>query len=79
MDTTTSVVATAAVVTVGEWSKPDKRFGIKRVVGFMMLAILLAAMEAANQKFARQFAALLLVGALFTYAIPISKKLGFTK
>lgn len=79
MDTTTSVVATAVVVSVGEWSKPDRKFSIRNVVGFMMLAIFLAALEAGNEKFARQFAALILVSALFVYAIPISKKLGFTK
>lgn len=79
MDTTTAVVATAVVVTAGEWAKNDKGPSIKIVVGGMVLAMFLSALSTSNDKFAAQFSVLILMGALFTYIIPITKKLGFTK
>lgn len=79
MDTTTSVVLTSVIVAVGQWSKKDGKITIKLVIGMMVLAIILAAMESGNEKLARQFAALILVGALLTNVVPITKKLGFSK
>lgn len=79
MDTTTLTVLSVVIVTVGQWSKKDGKVSIKLVVGGMVLAIMLAAMDSANEKLARQFAALILVTVLLTYMIPIAKKLGFTK
>lgn len=79
MDTTTSVVATAVVVTAGQWAKNNKGPNIKVVVGGMVLAVILSAMSQGNEKLAQQFAMLVLVAALLTYAIPITKKLGFSK
>lgn len=79
MDTTTSVVATSVVVLAGEWAKHDKGPSIKLVVGGMVLAVFLSVMSQSNDKLASQFATLILVGAVFNYAIPITKKLGFSK
>lgn len=79
MDTTTSVVLTSVIVAVGQWAKKDGKITMKLVVGMMVLAVILSAMESGNEKLARQFAALILVGALLTNVIPITKKLGFSK
>lgn len=79
MDTTTSVVAAVLIVAVGQWSKKDGKISIKLVIGMMFLAIFLSALSSANEKLAQQFAALILVGAVFTYFMPIAKKLGYTK
>lgn len=79
MDTTNSVVLTVVIVSVGQWAKKDGKISIKLVVGMMVLAIMLSALEQGNEKLARQFAALILVGAVLVYAVPITKKLGFAK
>jgi len=79
MDTTTSVVLTVVIVSVGQWAKKDGSISIKLVVGMMVLAIMLSALESGNEKLAKQFAALILVGAVLVYAVPITKKLGFAK
>lgn len=79
MDAATTVAATAAIIAVGEWSKPVRKLGIKNVVGFMVLAVGLSVMENANAEFASKMGALVLVSALFIYAVPITKKLGFAK
>jgi hypothetical protein len=79
MDTTSAVVATGVVVFAGQWAKEDEGPSIKLVVGGMVLAVFLAAMSQSNEKLASQFATLILVGALLTYVIPISKKLGYSK
>lgn len=79
MDTTTSVVLAVIITAVGEWSKDDGKVSIKLVVGMMVLALFLSAMDSANSELARKFALLILVGAVFVNAIPISKKLGFSK
>lgn len=79
MDTTTSVVAAVLIVAVGQWAKKDGKIGIKLVIGLMFLAIFLSALSSANEKLAQQFAALILVGAVLTYFLPIAKKLGYSK
>lgn len=79
MDTTTSAVLAVVIVTVGQWAEKDGKVSIKLVVGMMVLTLMLSALDSANEKLARQFAALILVSAVFTYAIPIFKKLGLTK
>lgn len=78
MDTTTSVVATGVVVTVGEWAS-EKRLGIKVFVGLAAVAIFLSVMQAGNDKLAQQFATLILVSAVLIYGVPIGKKLGGLK
>lgn len=79
MDTTTTTVLSFIIVTVGQWSKKDGKISLKLVVGMMVLTLMLSALDSANEKLAKQFAALILVTVLLTYTIPITKKLGFTK
>lgn len=79
MDTTTSTVIAGVIVAVGQWAKKDGTVSIKLVVGMMVLVLMLSALDSAQPKLAKQFAALILVTVVFTYAIPITKKLGFTK
>lgn len=75
MDTTTSTLATGLVVVIGRWTE-EKEVSFKIFVGIAVLAVALAVMQASNEKLARQFGVLILVSALFTYGIPISKKIG---
>lgn len=79
MDTTTSTVAAVLIVTVGQWAKKDGKISIKLVIGMMVLVLMLSMIGSANEKFAKQLSALILVGAVFTYFMPITKKLGLTK
>lgn len=79
IDTTTSAVATGVVVTAGQWAKNDKGPSIKVIVGMLFLAYFLSILGAGNQVIASRFAALILVGALMVYTIPITKKMGLTK
>lgn len=78
MNTTTSVVATGVVVTVGQWSQ-EKRLTMKVFVGIAALAIFLSIMESGNEKLAQQFGMLILVSAVLIYGVPIGKKLGGLK
>lgn len=80
MDTTSSTVAAVIIVVVGQWAKDkENSVSIKLVVGMMVLVLMLSMLSSANEKFAQQLSALILVGAVFTYAMPIVKKLGLTK
>jgi hypothetical protein len=76
MDTNTSMVLTGVIVAGGQWAQ-SKTIPIKIVVGGGIAAIFLAAISATNDKLARQFALLILVGAIFAYGIPIATKLGY--
>jgi hypothetical protein len=78
MDTTTSVVLTGTIVTVGTWSE-GKPLNVRIVVGGTVLAVTLAALDSSNPQFAQAMAALILTAALFEYAIPIAHKLGFAQ
>lgn len=77
MNTTNSVVATAAIVTVGKWSN-DETISVRIVVGGLFLAISLSIMEQSSPKFASRFATLVLVVAAFTYVPAIAYKAGLT-
>lgn len=79
MDTTSATVAAVLIVTVGQWAKKNGTVSIKLVVGMMVLVLMLSMLSSANEKLAKQFATLILVGAVFTYFVPIAKKLGLTK
>jgi hypothetical protein len=77
MDTTSSVVLTAAITSVGRWAE-GKSLSINVVVGGAVLAVMLAALASANEDFASKMALLILVAALFRYMVPIAKKAGWT-
>jgi phosphatidylglycerophosphate synthase len=79
IDTTTSAVAIGVIVTTGQWAKTGEPPKIKVIVGMLFMAYFLALLSAGNQKLGSQFAALILVGAVLAYAIPITRKLGLTK
>lgn len=66
MNTTTSVVATAAIVTAGRWSE-GKGIELKVAIGATTLGIFLAVLDSANEQFASQLALLVLIVALFRY------------
>lgn len=74
MDATTSAVLTGTVVTVGRWSQ-GKGLEAKVVIGAGVFAIGLSAIASGQPEFAGKLGALVLVGALLTYGIPIAKAL----
>lgn len=78
MDTSTSALLTGVVVTAGKWSSGDG-ISVRTVLGAIFLAIILTVMNEANEKFARQFGVLILVGAVFRYAPKIIEKTGLAK
>lgn len=78
MDTTTSVVATGVVVTVGRWAD-EKKVEPRIFIGLGALAIFLAVFQSGNEKIAQQFALLILVTAVLLYGVPIGRKLGGIK
>lgn len=74
MDTTTSVFLTGVIVTVGRWSQ-GKGLTIRVVVGAVVLALFLSVLGNVDDKLGRGMALLVLLTAVLTYAIPITKKL----
>ena len=76
MDSTTAVVTTGVIVTVGRWTE-GKGLEANVVIGAAIYALFLSAIGSSQPKFAGQMATLTLVGALFIYAVPIAKKMGF--
>lgn len=73
MDTTTSIVGTSIVVTIGRWAD-EKQLDMRMFVGLAFVAIFLSIMENSNAKLAQQFGSLILISAILIYAIPISNK-----
>jgi hypothetical protein len=71
-DVSNTVFATGAIVVIGRWAT-DETLSVKIVTGGLFLALMLTAIANANENFARLFADLLLVSAIFTYGYPISK------
>lgn len=78
MGTSVSVVATIAVVALGQWSK-DKTVNMRFAVGSGVYAVLISLVGSGNQKLAEQMALLVLVTAFLLYIQPISAAIGFTK
>ncbi len=71
MNTTTSIVLTGAIVTLGQWLK-DKKVTMKIWVGVGVCAVILAVLSEADPKLASQFGALILIGAVLLYVEPIA-------
>ena len=69
MDSTTAVVTTGVIVTVGRWTE-GKGLEANVVIGAAIYALFLSAIGSSQPKFAGQMATLTLVGALFR-SIPI--------
>jgi hypothetical protein len=77
MSTTNSVVATAAIVTIGKWAN-DEKLSVRIVIGGMFLAVGLAMLEQGSPKLASRFALLVLVVASFMYVPVVAYKAGLT-
>lgn len=74
MNTTTSVVLTGAIVTLGQWLE-SKKVTMKIWIGVGVMAVMLAVMAEADPKLASQFGLLVLLGAVLIYAVPIGNAL----
>lgn len=75
--TTNMTVGTIAVVGVGKVVKGDG-FDVKTFMAGAIMALFLSALENIDQRLSQLFAGGILLTALYIYAIPITKKLGFT-
>jgi len=78
MNATSLVIAAAIVVAVGTVVQ-DKKFDIKAAFAAAVVALFLSMLANVDEKLATLFAGAVLLTALYMYAVPISKKLGFTK
>jgi hypothetical protein len=78
MDTGTAVVGTGLVVALGHWTQ-EKQIDIKVFVGIGVYAVSLAFIQQGSPELAGKFALLVLLAALFYYAVPIARKMGFTR
>lgn len=78
MDTSTSALLTSVLVVSGQWAN-GKGITTRVVLGGIFLAIVLSVMSNANEKLAKQFGLLILVGAVITYVPTILTKTGIGK
>ena len=69
-----TIVLTGVVVTAGHWAD-SKKMNVRFVVGLAIYALALAYLDNFNAQLAGTFAALVLVGAVWTYTPTISKHL----
>lgn len=76
--TVTAVIGTGLVVTLGTWAE-GKTLSVKPVVGGTFLALALTGIAAGSPDLAGRLALLILLVAMFRYALPILKKAGLTK
>lgn len=67
MDTSTSTLLTATVVTGGIWAEGKATLTPRVLFAGVILAIMLTIMSQANAKLSQQFGALILVAAVFRY------------
>lgn len=63
MDPGSALALTVAVVAMGRWAR-GVRLDPKVILALGFIAVVLAVMKEGNEKFARQFAALILIGAV---------------
>ncbi len=75
MDTTTSTLLAGAIVVVGRWVEGE-HVGTRIVVGIIGTALAVSLIGNANDKLGRTFGLLVLVTAVFRYAVPILQKTG---
>ena len=77
MNPTTTVVLASVMVVAGKWAK-DEKLNIRLAVGGMVLAVGLTLMSEMDEKLAKLFSALILLGIAYTYLPTIVKKAGLT-
>lgn len=63
MNAGSALALTAAVVALGRWAR-DERLEPKVILALGFIALMVAILKEGNDKFARQFATLILVGAV---------------
>lgn len=75
MDTTTAAVGTGVIVIAGRWSS-GQPITIQIGIGVGVYALALSAMSSVSDPLAGKFAILVLIAAVFIYAVPMLSKLG---
>lgn len=76
--TTTLVVLTAVIVTAGRWDT-GKGFDIRTAIGTGVYAIFLSVIDNIDSTIAQRLAILVLLGTLYTYAIPLAQDMGLVQ
>jgi hypothetical protein len=86
MDTTTETLLTGAIVIIGKWVQPaDPKHPEKghvtaqNIIGIIGAAVLLSLLSEATEKLARGIGGIMLLTAVFTYAVPILRRVGLIK
>ncbi len=77
MNTTQTVVATAAIVVAGKWQKGES-IDVRMAVGGGVLAIGLSILSNINEEFARLMSYVIIVSALYVYGPALVKAIGFS-
>lgn len=77
MNTTQTVVATAAIVVAGKWQK-NEPIDVRIAVGGGILAIGLSILSNINEEFAKLMSYTVILAALYTYGPGLAKALGFS-
>jgi hypothetical protein len=78
VNTTTMVVATAGIVTIGRWVQ-DRPLSPRVVVGGAVLALSLGLLSEVNTVFGKRMAGMVLLTAAFMYVPHIAYSAGLTK
>ncbi len=78
MNSTSSIVLTGGIVTLGQWVE-GKPLSMRVVVGVTFAAIGLSVLGNFDQRVANQMALLILVAAVFRYGVPIVTKAGLAR
>lgn len=77
MNTTQTVVATAAIVVAGKWQK-NEPIDVRIAVGGGILAIGLSILSNINEEFARLMSYVVIVSAVYVYGPALVEALGFS-
>lgn len=73
MPTGSAVALTVAVVALGRWAQ-GKKLDMPTVLALSFIGLMIAVIQEGNAKFGKQFAVLILVGAVAVYGVDIFNK-----
>lgn len=73
MPTGSAVALTVAVVALGRWAQ-GKKLDMAVILALAFIGLMIAVIQEGNAKFGKQFAVLILVGAVAVYGVDIFNK-----
>jgi hypothetical protein len=78
MDAATTTLLAGSVIVIGRWVK-GQNVTARVIIGIVGSALFVTLIAEANPQLGNSFGALLLVGVLFNYGLPILQKLGLAR